>query len=464
MEGKKMSKDRSFQRTVKYIPFLLAFLAVLLFTSLAYAESDEAEAQETMLAEPVMQSVGNSGYNTLTVKWNPSAGAESYTLYYRPAGTMEWVMVQDEIHDLKFRHVSSDRCSLITGSRYEYTVQAVNAVSFSEYGNSIKTGLPKPLTVQLKAVKMKAYNKIQIKWKQVAGASGYEIMRKENGKWAVVGTARPTLSSWTQNNMKLHRIVPGTTYIYTVRAFRTVNGVKIYGGYNKTGLPGKTIRDHMWVTSGTNKYYYVNNAKVVGWYKIGEYYYFFGSDGALAVNRVAGSGNTWYYVDNEGKRVDDATMNLAVAYIRRYTKDSMTTEQKLWACYQALRTKATYQRFYDKVNVTKIPSYAYYHFANNKGNCYRVAAAYAYIGRALGFDARVVSGSVTGSRGMSVHGWTELKKNGVWIIYDVNLGRNWPNLNFYSITYKQYPFRSARYEYYDMYARDGKIGFAAVKP
>ena len=155
-------------------------------------------------------------------------------------------------------------------------------------------------------------------------------------------------------------------------------------------------------------------------------------------------------------------MNAAVSFVRKHTAVGMTTSQKLYACYNALRYQAVYERFYDKVSITKIPDYAYYQLTTYKGNCYRVASGFGYVAKALGYaDVRIASGAVpshTPGR-MSVHGWTEIKLNGIWTMSDVNLQRTYPGLNFYLVTYKAYPFLTVRYEYYYMNVKDGKVSF-----
>lgn len=66
------------------------------------------------------------------------------------------------------------------------------------------------------------YQKVKVSWSKVDGADGYEVY--QNGKKQ---KAVPVLS-YTQNGLKT-----GSTYIYKVRAYKKVNGTKVYSAYTK---------------------------------------------------------------------------------------------------------------------------------------------------------------------------------------------------------------------------------------
>ena len=84
----------------------------------------------------------------------------------------------------------------------------------------------------LSASTLKAAKKasgIQLKWKKTAGASGYVIYRSTTGKkWTKVATTAKT----TVMDKKASK---GKTYRYRIRAYRKVNGKKVYGNWSLTG-------------------------------------------------------------------------------------------------------------------------------------------------------------------------------------------------------------------------------------
>lgn len=68
---------------------------------------------------------------------------------------------------------------------------------------------------------------IKMSWKKVAGAQGYEIHRaaSKKGKYKKVSATKGT-------SYKNSRLKPGKKYYYKVRAYKTVNGNKIYGKFS----------------------------------------------------------------------------------------------------------------------------------------------------------------------------------------------------------------------------------------
>ena len=99
----------------------------------------------------------------------------------------------------------------------------------------------KPGTVKLSSIKAVDYNKINIKWKKVSGATNYIVYYKKagSGKWVKVKTLDNKKSSYTHTSSKKYPIVVGQKYTYTVKAYN--KNTKKSGSYNKTGLTTRTI-------------------------------------------------------------------------------------------------------------------------------------------------------------------------------------------------------------------------------
>ena len=94
----------------------------------------------------------------------------------------------------------------------------------------------KPGTVKLSSIKAVDYNKINIKWKKVSGATNYIVYYKKagSGKWVKVKTLDNTKSSYTHTSSKKYPIVVGQKYQYTVKAYN--KKTKKSGNYNTKGL------------------------------------------------------------------------------------------------------------------------------------------------------------------------------------------------------------------------------------
>lgn len=187
---------------------------------------------------------------------------------------------------------------------------------------------------------------------------------------------------------------------------------------------------------------------------------YFSKQGTILKNTIAGNKSQgYYYVDSTGVKVTKKEIKQAVKFVRKHTKTSWSKSRKLRACYEYLWKNYTYQRFYDSPKASKMPSYAKYMFSNKRGNCYRYAATFAYIARVIGYDTRVVSGGIPSlSRsGFAPHGWTEIKIDGKWYIFDANMQRNYPNVDSYKKTSQTYPYRHEVYDKYKMTVKNGKV-------
>mgnify|MGYP000195165220 FL=1 len=101
---------------------------------------------------------------------------------------------------------------------------------------SVQAAAAKPGTVKLSSIKSTDYNKINIKWKKVSGATNYIVYYKKagSGKWIKVKTLDNTKSSYTHTSSKKYPIVVGQKYQYTVKAYN--KKTKKSGSYNTKGL------------------------------------------------------------------------------------------------------------------------------------------------------------------------------------------------------------------------------------
>ena len=106
---------------------------------------------------------------------------------------------------------------------------------------SVQAAAAKPGTVKLSSIKAVDYNKINIKWKKVSGATNYIVYYKKAGssKWVKVKTLDNKKSSYTHTSSKKYPIVVGQKYTYTVKAYN--KKMKKSGSYNTKGLTTKTI-------------------------------------------------------------------------------------------------------------------------------------------------------------------------------------------------------------------------------
>lgn len=232
---------------------------------------------------------------------------------------------------------------------------------------------------------------------------------------------------------------------------------------NKKGVLQSGIK----VINGNSYYFSDKNYKMqTGWKKInGKKYYFETSGeqkgvmlkGCIAGNQKAGYG----YVDDSGIKVTASEVTKAVKFVVENTDLSLPSDVKLSNCFSALWNSCTYQRFYEAPTAQSMPGYADYMFTYKRGNCFRYAASFAYIAKVLGYESRVNIGSISSARGgMTPHGWTEVRVNGVWYMCDANMQRNHPNINSYMRTDANYRYRHTRSEAFVLTFWEGQVFWA----
>ncbi len=182
-----------------------------------------------------------------------------------------------------------------------------------------------------------------------------------------------------------------------------------------------------WIKVNGVFYYVKDGEPVKGLYEFTEsdgesapHLSYFDDKGCLVTNNVFDIGNEEYIADDNGwaKKVEsehDKTLARAYRLVDEWTDKGMTKEEKFRICYDHIRDD------FPEYN-PRIPHYAgegwdttYANdiFVDKGGNCISVAAAVAYVAKAIGFkDVYAVNG---GS-----HGWAEVDN----LVYDAEWERH----------------------------------------
>lgn len=208
-----------------------------------------------------------------------------------------------------------------------------------------------------------------------------------------------------------------------------------------------------WKKISGKKYYFGSKGVCTnGWVKVGKTKYYQTKEKGLYKNAVLkdSSNGKYYYVNENGKRIDNKITKQLVKVYRACTKDSMSKEQKLYAMYMYLATPKTknkhfrYKRRYDDYKYIGksgwTADYAYQLLSTGKGNCYRFACSFGYFAKMLGYDSYVQVGKCTGIRGgFTPHSWVEIRMNGKTYVYDPELQFAGAASDLYKKTYSTNP-------------------------
>lgn len=167
------------------------------------------------------------GYDDVQVKWSAQS-VSGATVYYKveyKKGSGGWSTLSNGTTALSLK-----KTNLADGAGYYFRVTPYVKVNGTTYYGTSKTSsiiytlkkLSKP------SVKKASKKYIKISWKNISGESGYQIARSKykNKKFSVVKTVSYKYSSY---KLKTTR---NKTYYYKIRAYKTVNGQKIYGPWS----------------------------------------------------------------------------------------------------------------------------------------------------------------------------------------------------------------------------------------
>ncbi|MBR2417960.1 MAG: leucine-rich repeat protein [Clostridia bacterium] len=158
--------------------------------------------------------------DTIKLKWNKVTGADGYRVYQYNSKTGKYEKIKT------LTGTSYTVKKLKAGTTYKVAVKAYTkdggetiwAASSVSFRTCTKPANPAPKATS-------SASKATIKWSKVTGATGYVIyMQDDFGDYNKIGSTKST--SYTKKSLK-----KGRTYYFRVRAYKTLDGKNIYGGY-----------------------------------------------------------------------------------------------------------------------------------------------------------------------------------------------------------------------------------------
>lgn len=179
------------------------------------------KAEFAAISKPSISTVSSAGYNIIKIQWKAVTGAAGYSIYRstRSSSGYKWVT--------NTGGTSYTDTGLNTGTKYYYKIKAYctfGAVTYSGY-SSYKSATPilgKPAGLKTAA----GTKSITVSWNATDGATGYELYGSTSKT-----SGFKLLKSLSSLEYLHTSLVTGKTYYYKVRAYRLVNGKKVYGDY-----------------------------------------------------------------------------------------------------------------------------------------------------------------------------------------------------------------------------------------
>lgn len=186
------------------------------------------EKAEAVKAANVTLTAKATDYKTVKLSWNKVKDADQYEVYRATSqkGTYSKISTTTKT-------TLTNSKDMKTGKTYYYKVRAKvtlsNGTVYSKF-SAVKTA--KPVLAKVTGVKAKAgTKKATVSWSKVSGADGYVVYRCDSGsKYKTVKTITNSKKvKWTNSKLK-----KGKTYKYRVKAYRIVDGKKVYStSYSK---------------------------------------------------------------------------------------------------------------------------------------------------------------------------------------------------------------------------------------
>lgn len=160
----------------------------------------------------------STGYNSVKLSWDKIAYADGYVVY------RDGKAIKTLSKDTR----SFTNKKLKCGEKYKYSVRAFyendGEKDFCD-ASAVKTVKPVPAKPVVKA--KAADGKITLTWSKVSGATKYEVYKYSSTKKKYVRVATTSKTSYTDKSVK-----KGKSYSYKVKAYRLVDGSKVYGNFS----------------------------------------------------------------------------------------------------------------------------------------------------------------------------------------------------------------------------------------
>ncbi len=227
---------------MKKLVTMIITAAMILTAVPAFAGDDGAVTAAATKPGKVQElKVLKNGYKSLKVTWKAVVGADIYQVYRSKTGKSGSFALKKTTTGTTYTNTG-----ITCGKTYYYKVRAVNNKGKGAF-SVVKSSRVQPATAKITKVTIPKDEQVRVHWNKVSGATGYQVYRKRADKsaWKLFRTVSNKYTTMT-DKMLGNKSYPwgkfGPAYYdykdleysweYKVRAYRTVNGKKVYGYFS----------------------------------------------------------------------------------------------------------------------------------------------------------------------------------------------------------------------------------------
>ena len=165
------------------------------------------------------------GHDDAKISWSKVKGATGYYVYYKTSSMKSYKKIKSTTA------LSYKKSNLPDGKKVVIRVRPYVKINGKVYVDSSWKNSKTFYTlkkISTPKIKKSSKNKVKVSWTNIDGETGYQISKStKKNKTSIVSTYKTT-----SGKSKVIKATRKKTYYYKVRAYKTVNGKKIYGPWS----------------------------------------------------------------------------------------------------------------------------------------------------------------------------------------------------------------------------------------
>lgn len=247
----------------KIITLLITLTMVMSMAVPAFAaDADVSAPASVKLTSSQVKAITPKGvkastysYTKIKVTWNKIEGVDGYKVYRATSKGGKYTVSKTTTSADTLSYINTGRT---TGKTYYYKIRGYKKIGRTTYYtkySAVTSTYARPNKVVITKVTCPKENCVRLYWNKVDGATGYQIYKRKKGTTTWKNTDyKNDKFSWkysTKYNYATHMLTTFATsgdsayskWEYKVRAYRTVNGKRVYGYFSapKEYVPDWTI-------------------------------------------------------------------------------------------------------------------------------------------------------------------------------------------------------------------------------